>query len=98
MHAACGLGDAHSLCVTKAGHIYSFGDGDFGTLMALVGSLDHHALIDWDAGKLGHGNNERYRKPERIQFEFDGSGVKMAWCGLQTSACLTNHGALYTWG
>eukprot|EP00045_Choanoeca_perplexa_P017892 m.270728 g.270728 ORF g.270728 m.270728 type:complete len:4196 (-) comp17668_c0_seq1:27-12614(-) len=78
VHAACGLGDAHSLCVTKEGNIYSFGDGDF--------------------GKLGHGNNDRHRKPERIQFGFDGSGVKMAWCGLQTSACLTNHGALYTWG
>ncbi|EDQ92018.1 uncharacterized protein MONBRDRAFT_55, partial [Monosiga brevicollis MX1] len=32
VHVACGLGDAHSMCVTEDGHIYSFGDGDFGKL------------------------------------------------------------------
>lgn len=29
---ACGAGDSHTLCVTKQGNVYSWGDGDFGKL------------------------------------------------------------------
>lgn len=29
---ACGSGDAHTLCVTNLGHVYSWGDGDYGKL------------------------------------------------------------------
>ena len=29
---ACGSGDAHSLCVTVQGNVYSWGDGDYGKL------------------------------------------------------------------
>lgn len=78
IEAACGVGDAHTLAVTRDGLVYAFGDGDH--------------------GKLGHGSNERWRTPKRIAFEFDGTGVRHVWCGLQTSAALTRGGALYTWG
>lgn len=29
---ACGSGDAHSLCITSQGKVYSWGDGDYGKL------------------------------------------------------------------
>lgn len=29
---ACGCGDAHTLAVTNAGLVYSWGDGDYGKL------------------------------------------------------------------
>lgn len=32
VHAACGSGDAHTLCVTDQGKVYSWGDGDYGKL------------------------------------------------------------------
>lgn len=32
VHVACGSGDAHTLCVTAQGCVYSWGDGDYGKL------------------------------------------------------------------
>eukprot|EP00049_Salpingoeca_infusionum_P016093 m.323993 g.323993 ORF g.323993 m.323993 type:complete len:4072 (-) comp16007_c0_seq4:280-12495(-) len=78
VNVACGLGDAHTIAVTKTGSMFSFGDGDF--------------------GKLGHGQTARCRQPCQIESKLDGTGVRQAWCGQQTSACLTNAGHLYTWG
>ena len=75
---ACGLGDAHTLALSRDGVIFAFGDGDF--------------------GKLGLGSTERTRLPVPINFPFDGTKVRQVWCGRQISACLTEGGALYTWG
>lgn len=32
IQVACGSGDAHTLCVTSQGNVYSWGDGDYGKL------------------------------------------------------------------
>ena len=29
---ACGSGDAHTMCATASGNVYSWGDGDYGKL------------------------------------------------------------------
>lgn len=32
VRVACGSGDAHTLCITSQGRVYSWGDGDYGKL------------------------------------------------------------------
>ena len=59
------------------------------------------ALYTWGhgtSGQLGHGNDDHVYVPTLVQGALQGATVIDVSTGYSHTACITEQGALYTWG
>ena len=80
-----------------------------GAMVMQVSAGDYHtaciteegALYTWgagDYGMLGHGNEDSVMVPTLVQGALLGATVMQVSAGAAHTACITEEGALYTWG
>jgi E3 ubiquitin-protein ligase HERC1 len=72
--------------------------GSDGHTLALAENGVVYSWGDGDYGKLGHGNCNTHKQPERITGPFLGKTIKYINAGYRHSAAVTDDGKLYTWG
>ncbi|KAL1491483.1 hypothetical protein ABEB36_012074 [Hypothenemus hampei] len=99
---ALGSGDAHTLCVTSKGRVFSWGDGDYGKLGrgGAEGSKTPkmiEKLQDGEGFKLGHPTEEHIRTPELVESLEDKKIVSIS-IGVAHCLALTSDGKVYGWG
>ncbi|PIK57090.1 putative serine/threonine-protein kinase Nek9 [Apostichopus japonicus] len=76
-------GHSHIAAVTKEKELFTW----------MVESSDEKATT----GQLGHGDKERVTQPKKVE-ALQGIPIKMASCGKEFTACLTDSGTMYTFG